>query len=164
MKWNLGCGFDIKEGWFNTNHFSHEPVDGAVYMDILKEDPAIINQIDYILINHVFCVMSYEEVKIALNKIHKYLKDGAVIEVIDFDILKAYDNREANCREAFPGFKGSIDELFCKSIVGYGRKSIYTPMLMSDKLKQAGFKDVKIHSWSEYDIRPLESLIIKAIK
>lgn len=164
MKWNLGCGFDIKEGWLNTNGLEHPPVNGAVYMDVLKVDDSMIGKIDYVLINHVLCVLSYDEVDRALANILQYLKDGAVIEVIDFDMVKAFENYKAKDHEGFPGFLGSIDEAFCKSIIGYGRKSIYTPYLMAEKFRHIGFNDVEILSHSEHDLRPKESLIVRAIK
>jgi predicted SAM-dependent methyltransferase len=164
MKWNLGCGFDIEEGWFNTNGFEHPPVEGAVYMDVLKPDESMIGQVDYVLINHVLCVLSYDEVDRALANIRQCLKDGAVIEVIDFDMVKAFENYKAKDHEGFPGFLGSIDEVFCKSVVGYGRKSIYTPKLMEEKLIHVGFNDVEILLQSEHDLRPKESLIVRAIK
>lgn len=164
MKWNLGCGFDIKEGWFNTNHQSHSPVEGAVYLDALEFHIDMVNKFDYILVNHTLCVLTYEEAEKALCYAHHYLKESGVIEVIEMDLLKSFENYKNSDIEAFPGFTGSLDNRFCRHLVGYGRKAIYTTKLVEELLRSCGFNNIKGQAKSQYDLRPKESLIVGATK
>ena len=163
-KWNLGCGFDIKEGWFNTNHASHKPVEGAWYLDALVFHADMLNKFDYVLINHTLCVLSYEEAETVLGYVYRYLKDGGTVEVIDMNPLKSFRSYERGEIQSFPGFDGSIDNRFCKHLIGYGRKSLYTPDLVCELLEKHGFKKAKDYYNSEHDLRPKESLVVRAVK
>lgn len=164
MKWNLGCGFDVKEDWLNTNHFSHCPVEGAYYLDALERHLDMIDKFDYILINHTLCVLSYEEVEKMLKYCYEYMKEGGTIEIIDMNPLKSFRSYERGEVEAFPGFEGSIDNRFTRHLVGYGRKSLWTPDSTIEALEAAGFKNAKDYHQSKYDLRPKESLVVKAVK
>jgi len=164
MKWNLGCGFDIKDGWLNTNHFSHVPVDGAVYLDALEDHQDMHNNFDYILINHTLCVLSYEDAETLLKNAYKCLMVDGTIEVIEMDPVKSFKSYERGDIEAFPGFTGSIDKRFTHHLVGYGRKSLWTPELVIEVLERVGFIKANNYYKSEYDLRSKESLVVKATK
>lgn len=160
---NLGCGPDIKEGWVNVDIVSYE---GIEFWDIVRNvvPKNWENYFDYILVNHTFCLLSYDEVDEGLLKLKSMLKEGGMLEVIDMDTLKAFDCMQKGDAEGFAGQTGYIEEMMCKHLVGYGRKSIYTPDTMGDKLRKAGFKSVRILKDSEHDLRPKESLIVKGLK
>lgn len=164
MKWNLGCGTDIKEGWFNTNHQSHVPVEGAVYLDALVEHFDMYEKFDFVLVNHVFCTLSYDEVDLMLRNIYRTMQDGATIEIIDMNPLKAFRALERGDVDALPGFEGSIDNRFTRHLVGFGRKSLWTPDSVCEALERAGFKNPLDYHKSGYDLRPKESLVVKATK
>lgn len=162
-KMNLGCGPDLKEGWINVDIYNNVDIE---YWDIIQNvvPQNWKNSYDYILINHTLCLFSYSDVELALAKILKMLKPGGVIEVVDVDLLKAVNSYHNNTPEGLPGFDGSIDERFCKHLIGHGRKSIYTPNFMVETLAKAGFLNVSIEDSSINDLRPNESLIIKGVK
>lgn len=168
MKMNFGCGPDIKEGWVNVDKITS---DGIEYWDIVENVVPInwINKFDFILVNHTFCLLSYDDVDMALQKIKSMLKPSGVLEVIDVDVMKAFQ-----CYQKFD-FEGLFvdgttpeaherDERLCKHFVGFGRKSIYTAYSMAEKLEKAGFKDVLMLDKSEYDFRPKESLVVRGTK
>lgn len=163
MKINIGCGPDIKLGWVNTDVV--ELPNNVQYWDVIQ--PARkewLGVFDFALVNHTLCLLSYDEVDIALQNIKQVLKDGGTLEVIDMDTLKAFFNFKNMDVEGFVGHSGSIDEMLCKHLVGYGRKSIYTDESMVEKLEKAGFNNVQIKKDSKYDLRPKESLIVRGIK
>lgn len=164
MRWNLGCGYDVKDGWFNTNYFSHLPVEGASYLDALTFHPDMVDKFDYILVNHTLCVLTYDGAETVLRNAYKYLKDGGTIEVIDMNPLKSFRSYERGEIDAFPGFDGTIDERFCKHLVGHGRQSLYTPDFACELLERCGFKKALDYQKSEYDTRPKESFVVKATK
>jgi hypothetical protein len=165
MKWNLGCGFDIKEGWFNTNYFSHIPVDGAVYLDALEEHEDMKGEFDFILVNHVLCTMKDDLALRVLRNCRAALVDGGTIQVIDMDLLKVFKSYEENRLEDLPISEGDFDDRLCLAISGYGtRNSLYTCGRMHNVLTEAGFHMVNNLGSSEFDTRPKESLVFEAIK
>lgn len=166
MKMNLGCGFDVKDGWFNTNHFTHKPVDGAWYLDAREEHKDMIEQFDFILVNHVFMALNANDLKLVLTNIKKWLKKGGKIHIIDMDITMAIAMYQ-NGHDEFPVKDGSIDYNFLMHVSGFGtRLSLFTPKYMAELLVSYGFTN--IHpipaSDDEYDTRKLESLRFEATK
>lgn len=159
---NIGCGLnDIKEGWVNADIIQ---ADGVELWNILWRSPDIwIEQFDEALINHTLCLFSYDEVVSALKNVKDCLKKGGVLEVIDIDLLKAYECYEKEDFDGFPGYTGSIDERICKHLVGYGRKSIFTSRFMMELLQEAGYINTEI-AQSANDLRPKQSFVVKATK
>lgn len=164
-KMNLGCGFDVKDGWFNVNHPSHEPVEGAIYLDALKDHIDAFNKFDFILINHVLCTMKPDAVNTLLGNVKNWLKEGGTVEVIDMDLLKVFHAYQDQRFEDIPIEEGNADAKLCFAISGYGtRLSLFTPMRMYDVLEDAGFRLVKQLESSDNDLRPKESLVFEAVK
>lgn len=159
---NIGCGPDIKDGW--TNADSH-PWEGSVNWDILNP-PRVewVKKFDLALVNHTLCLLGYDEVDVALGNIMEVLVPGGVIEVIDMDVLKAFDNFNRKNKSGFAGLDESFDSMLCKHLVGYGRKSIYTAQSMKEKLEKAGFKRVYVAQGSADDLRPEESFVVRGVK
>lgn len=161
-KINIGSGPDIKDGWVNSDLV---PLPGIELWDLRwRPRDAWIEAFDKALINHTLCLLSYEEAETALGYIKNILRPGGELEVIDVDVNNMYRNYKNNEPEIFVGLSGTIDELFCKSLVGYGRKSLYTAQSMMEMVERAGFHDIKSLRKSENDSRPKESLIVKAKK
>lgn len=165
-KLNLGCGFEIREGWLNTNHFSHEPVQGAVYLDATTDHNDAIGVFDFILINHVLCTLKPDDVDKILANVYKWLKPGGIVHIIDMDITLAIDSYK-NGFSDFPIDNGSIDYNFLMHVSGFGtRLSLFTPQYMKELLYKHNFKD--IHSIlaidDMYDTRKGESLRLEATK
>ena len=163
MKMNLGCGPDIKDGWVNVDIVSAIGIEyWNVVENVVPENWK--GKFDYILVNHVFTTLTYEEVSLALIKLYDCMKEGGVIEVIEMNPLKSFRSYEQGDINAFPGFTGSIDNRFTRHLVGFGRKSLWTPDSMCDVLVNAGFNNALDYYQSEHDLRPKESLVVKAIK
>lgn len=164
MKMNLGCGFDIKDGWFNTNHAAHQKVEGAWILDARDEDPSMVNKFDFILINHVLCTMPYNDVRKVLANVYTWLKPEGKVEIVDMDLGKAAQAFIDKNDEALFVKEGNTDWKFCMHVSGYStRPSLFTASVMKDLLIEAGFNKFVIKD-SEYDTRPLESFAIEATK
>lgn len=162
MKMNLGCGPDLKEGWLNVDGYVWP---NAELWDATTEPPVqYLQKFDHVLINHTLCLLSFDDADRALKNVYECLEEFGVVEVIDMDLIKAFKSFEQGEEEDFAGQTGSIDEMLCKHLFGYGRKSVYTAQLMKEKLEKAGFKDVSIEEKSQHDLRPKESLIVRGRK
>jgi len=163
MKMNLGCGFDIKEGWINVDIVD---MPGVEYWDMRTEPrQEWIDKFEYILINHTLCLLTYDDVTISLSNVRKCLSATGTLEIIDMDTLKAFKNHQDGINAAFPGFKGPIDSRLCKHLVGHGRQSLWTSYSLYVELFNLGFSNIKEHYLnSEHDLRPIESFIVKANK
>jgi hypothetical protein len=166
---NYGAGFDVKEDsekarWYN---FDTKIRQGVIFWDMTMNNPNddYTEKFDGGVINHVLCTMNDYQAHLALVNIHRTLKPGATLTVIDMDLLKVFDSYQEGRIEDIPIEEGSIDDRLCCAISGYGtRKSLYTPKRMETVLIEAGFRIVKRKESSEYDTRPKESLIFEATK
>lgn len=166
---NIGCGPDIKEGWVNID--SKYPSLGVKLWDITtppdNNDPEydFVERFDFILLNCVLCTMNDWSAHKALINLHRCLKPGGTLQVIDMDLLKVFKSYEDKRIEDIPINEGSIDARLCYAVSGYGtRLSVYTHNRVQEILAEAGFRIIKSLEESEFDTRPKESLVVEAIK
>lgn len=171
-KMNLGCGFDIKDGWLNVDNH-HIDTRGNIIRDFalwdIKNDfvpDDWLKAFDFILINHVICTMRPDDANLAIHKAKLMLKPGGKLQIIDMDMRKAIDAFQNNRSELLPVRGDTIDEQFLMHVSGYGtRLSLYTEAYLTQLLKEAhGFSSVAVVRDSEYDLRPDESLTVEATK
>lgn len=161
---NLGCGPDIKEGWYNFDLEQTAPE--VIAWDCRIPMPEEANgTYDFILVNHVFCTMDHSDVDKALKNLYQILKPGGKIQVIDLDLIMAFAFYEQGSEDMIPASGNSIDHKFVNHISGFGtRRSLYTQPFLMELLAKHNFKDIEILGFSEYDLRPNESLIGEATK
>jgi predicted SAM-dependent methyltransferase len=164
---NLGCGPDVKPGWYNVD---------AVYSDLVQTKGVQVwdarggrhwdyEDFDFVLINHVLCTMLPEDVDKVLKNCYEMLKPGGVLQVIDMNMLLAYEDYYKYNAAHIPIQGDDPDFKLAMHVSGYGtRLSLFTPARMVSLLKQAGFTKYRILEDSEYDTRKEESLIVEGIK
>lgn len=158
---NLGCGPDLKKGWLNVDSVYQPGIDvwdargGAL--------PQYLDQFDFVLVNHVLCTMNHFEVDQVLHNLREVMRHGGIIQIIDMDLLKAFEAYQNGAGDHIPAEGRTIDEQFCKHVSGYGtRKSLYTATYLVDLLQRHGFQNILVKRTSEHDLRPKESLIVEA--
>lgn len=174
---NYGCGPDIKSStdkrwtnfdskftWSGYREFSRDDV--FRIWDLTKEPEELhVEHYHGGVLNHVLCTMNDYQAHQALINIHRTLKPGATLTVIDMDLLKVFKSYEEGRINDIPIDEGSIDDRLCFAISGYGtRHSLYTPQRMEKVLTEAGFRIIMRKEESEFDTRPKESLIFEATK
>lgn len=179
---NFGCANDpiYEEGvdWYN---FDKEFKDFMIKDDFsqvwdLTESPDVhtsrhgtrgryVEFFDEALINHVLCTMNDYNAHKVLTNIHRSLKPGGELTIIDMDLNKVIEAYQEGRIDDIPIEEGSIDDRLCFAISGYGtRLSLYTIERMRKVIEEAGFRVSAYQPSSKYDTRPKESLIFKAIK
>ena len=162
IRLNVGCGPDLKKDWINIDHVAQKTNYDFVCQNILE--PFRTPPADFILINHVLCTMNYQNALEVLKNAHIALRTGGKLQVIDMDLLKAFDSYNFNPNE-LPIKSGSDDYKLCMHISGFStRLSIYTPRLLKELLLITGFREVVVLGNSKHDLRPLESVIVEATK
>lgn len=177
-KWaNFGSGPDLKkeEGrdWHNFDNVIQSAGIGTNRFHVWDMTKSPVGQLehDYTeyfeggVLNHVICTMNDYSAHQVLINIHRMMKPGAVLTVIDMDLLKVFQSYLDGRIEDIPIEEGDIDDRLCFAISGYGtRDSLYTPKRMEKVLTEAGFRIIMRKEESEFDTRPKESLIFEAIK
>lgn len=180
---NFGCGPDPyesneKEKWYNFDKKFRQFMIGDDTSQVwdLTESPDLVSTSDggqgyYVerfdggVINHVLCTMNDHQAHKVLANIHRSLKPGGELTVIDMDLNKVIDAYQDGRIDDIPIEEGSIDDRLCFAISGYGtRLSLYTIERMRKVLEEAGFRVSAYMPGSKYDTRPKESLVFKAIK
>lgn len=164
IRMNLGCGPDIKEDWVNVDT---RIAQGIEYWDARNVLPKNWEeQFDFILINHVLCTMIPSDVDLVLKNVLKALKPGGVVQIIEMDMLKAYEDYYKFNAINLPIFDDhDPDYKLTMHVSGYGtRLSLYTPNRLWTLFKKHGFSGARILQSSEYDLRPSESTIVEGIK
>lgn len=164
---NYGCGYDIRDedqGWINFD-IRHNGGTMRVWDMTTDPDPAFVEHFDAGVINHVLCTMNDDLAHRVLINIHRTVKPGGKLTVIDMDLLKVFKAYQDGRFGDIPIKEGTPDDKLCFAISGYGtRDSLYTSARMCKVLKEAGFRIVEQISSSEYDTRPKESLVFEATK
>lgn len=174
---NFGCGPDLKKSdevqWYNFDSVLQSAGigDDKFHVWDMTRPPAEQMEHDYTeyfdggVINHVLCTMNDYLAHRALINIHRMLKPGATLTVVDMDLLKVFKSYQEGRIEDIPIKFGDIDDRLCEAVSGYGtRDSLYTPKRMMRVLENAGFRVIVELEESEYDTRPKESLIFEATK
>ncbi len=180
---NFGCGPDPYESnenerWYNFDkEFKQfmigddysQPWDLTVSPDLISTSGGnqgyFVEHFDGGVINHVLCTMNDYLAHKVLTNIHRSLKPGGELTVIDMDLNKVIQSYQDGRIDDIPIEEGSIDDRLCFAISGYGtRKSLYTIERMRKVLEEAGFRIHAYQESSKYDTRPKESLVFKAIK
>lgn len=172
-KANIGCGYDFinDEGWLNIDKEPRGPAQNFRLWDITeapnnpKLEYDLTERFDFMLVNHVFCTMNEYSVHQALINLHRALKPGGTMQVIDMDLLKVFKSYQDGRIQDVPVDEGDIDDRLCLAVSGYGtRDSSYTPKRMYNVLSEAGFRLISQKDASEFDSRAKESLVFEAIK
>lgn len=170
-KANIGCGYDLisEEGWLNIDVERRGFEENFRIWDIttppteLEHD--LSERFDFILVNHVLCTMNPYFVHKALINLHRCLKPGGRIQVIDMDLMKVFKSYQEERYDDIPIEDGNSDFKLCMAISGYGtRHSLFTHKRLIDELVMSGFREYEVLSESEYDLRPKESLIVEGTK
>lgn len=159
---NLGCGFDVKEGWTNVDRVI---ADGVEFWDIAKNvvPENWKGKFDFILLNHVLLCFSDYEVPEILQKVRECLAPNGRLHVIDMDLLRVFNSYRQGRIDDIPIDFGEIDDRLCEAVSGYGtRKSVYTPLRLEHLLDGTGYRNIERLTHSQYDTRPKESLIMEA--
>lgn len=163
---NLGCGPEVLEGWTNVDSvYKPEFHDKVEIWDARHGIMPMYFDYDFILVNHVLCTMNHIDVDKVLTNLYDILKPGGKVQIIDMDLLKAIGAHFRMDHSALPAEGKSVDQKLCNHVSGYGtRKSLYTPKLLIQLLKEHGFSEAYQLDKSEFDLRPKESVIVEAIK
>ncbi|MEM6285232.1 MAG: methyltransferase domain-containing protein [Chloroflexota bacterium] len=163
LRLNLGCGFDIREGWLNVdieNWKKRKPdATGAfVAHDLRRPLPLPDQSCDYIYSSHFWEHLDYQTGYAMMQDVFRMLKPGGTFRVVVPDYLK-YSAAYVNGDDAFfttlenampdgwvrrvPGAECVTDHMHFLAYQWGEHKCLYDPERMEKMLKVAGFTDVR---------------------
>ncbi|MFW6009034.1 MAG: class I SAM-dependent methyltransferase [archaeon] len=160
---NLGCGYEIKQGWLNIGLFYEEyikynemkKIDNAYiyHIDILDKFPVAENSINYIYASHLIEHFDFNTGIEILKRCYQSLKKGGVIRLI-FPDLKLWIEKYINNDDEFfnkyynhtkkyglPDLRTN-GEIFVTQFFNWGHKWGYDFESIKDVLGRVGFTTI----------------------
>jgi len=77
----LGCGFNLLQGWLNTDI---EPTYGAAFLDALQPFPFHDESVDYIYASHLLELYPLQQVEAILKECQRVLKENGVLRILNY--------------------------------------------------------------------------------
>lgn len=159
-KLQLGCGFNILEGWLNSDY---EPKSrGLIRIDATQSYRFADDTFDYIFSEHLIEHLSFEQGQFMLKECFRILKDGGKIRISTPDLaflIALYRTDKSELQKEY--IKWSTQEFIsgaplCEDTIvinnyvrDWGHKFIYDEKILRFSLQEAGFKDIRKFALSE---------------
>ncbi|MDB9758760.1 methyltransferase domain-containing protein [Gammaproteobacteria bacterium] len=168
MKLNLGCGFQVVEGWVNTDYslgarasryplikflaarlkvFSHEWSSNIYLADLTVSFPWRDNEIDVIYSSHVLEHLDKQQGKNFISECHRVLKPGGIIRVIvpNLDeIIRLYNEKQLladdfiDYLDVRPKYQESFIKRLVSNLFSFPHKCMYSPERLTALMAEVG--------------------------
>lgn len=164
---NLGCGYERPEGWVNVDKHDYG---NHIVADVMEGLPFPDDHFDFVMMNHVLQMFSYEEHPAVLKEVLRVMKKGAKLRIITPNLVQAFDAYTMKEGSYFPvsdEIEKTIGGKLARYIYWHGEtRSGFTHDGLADLLWRNGFATVQLNDFlsCELDSRIEESLIMEATK
>lgn len=165
---NLGCGYEQPKDWVNVDSVKY-PGDHIV-ADVLEGLPFPDDHFDFVMLNHVLQMFTYNDHAYVLAEIRRVMKPGATLRILTPDLDKALEMYRTAQWDYFP-IADELEVTYSGKLARYlfwhgETRSAFTDKSLGDLLTRNGFNDPLLGSYGECDLdsRNEESLIMEAIK
>lgn len=155
-KIQIGAGPSNAEGWLNTDI---EPTDGQAYLDATKPLPFPDGSVYYIFGEHVIEHLDYDDALGFFKEAHRVLAPGGKIRMVtpnlnqfvslfnepDVEHSAKTGHYVARKLESQKNWARTIDPacvLLNNEMHAFGHMFLYTPTLLSNSYRQAGFTEI----------------------
>jgi predicted SAM-dependent methyltransferase len=165
----LGCGFNVIDGWLNTDNVRHVP--GVVVLDVTRRLPFDDATFDYVFGEHMISMLSYDEGVRALQEARRILKPQGRIRMatsgleeiaslcspVKTDAQRRYI--DWSVRSFLPHADAALAAFAVNHFLyAWGQKFIYDREALGHALRKSGFVDVAEHGVGESDDPELRGL------
>jgi len=155
-KLHLGSGKVVIPGWYNIDL---DPQSGSKVhkMDLSNPLPFPDASVSMIFSEHLIEHMPKNKGLRFLKECYRVLRAGGTMRFgwPDFSKhIEAYNTKDKKYREGMlkhmkPGIVGTWDEFFADLLYSWGHRYMYTPELLTEFFKAAGFEKVKIKKYGQ---------------
>jgi predicted SAM-dependent methyltransferase len=169
-KINVGCGWGCKEGWLNVDNTQKPQRENypITFMDATQTWPYEDNTFDYILSEHMIEHIEDSKGLFAMKEAYRTMKEGGVVRIScpdrDFyENLPGKDDLEYVQNYTRMAFKrdsrvGDAAKIAKRGLTEQGHVWVPTAEQLINKLKDAGFKDVKLVKFGESEHAELQNI------
>lgn len=155
-KLQIGSGENNFEGWLNTEYI---PQPGQAYLDATTEFPLPDDSFDYVFSEHVIEHFPYEDGLGMLKESYRVLKPGGRIRVVTPNLdkliglftenpnedMQRYIAEKFDWHDHWPQGADPTAIVLNMELHDFGHEFVYNPVLLTESLEKAGFKNVKVY-------------------
>jgi len=188
MKINVGCGWECRDGWLNTDNTQKPQRENypITFMDATIKWPYKNGTFEYVLSEHMIEHVHEPKGLSMLQQAHRCLQKGGVARITCPDRtfaegLKGQDNHEFvknYCRQIFnrePRL-GDGNRILQRTLFEQGHYWVPTADMLIKQMEKAGFKNVKQVEYGKSDheafngiedfngVREWETLCVEGVK
>lgn len=148
MRLNVGCGFDVRDGW--TNIDTGEAWWGSDDPRVTRGDAVDLHvwreSCEVVLLNHVLHLFDYDEAETVLRQCVSALQPGGRLIVVEADVLRVVhlvSSHDGPTNAMLDRLTGSVeptcDGQLLRWITWHGtRRSLWSPISLSERLDRLG--------------------------
>lgn len=140
---NFGCGPQKRANWDNLDP---DPRWKADHPMVLRDVGFESDLFDLVVANHVLMMIPWPELLATVVEIHRILRPGGVLRIIEPDLIGAFEAFLAGSRDYFPipdVLAESVDGKFCFYVTQAGAtRTVVTYGFLVELCQSAGFSSV----------------------
>lgn len=177
MKINWGCGPDVIDGWWNSDH---EHYDGLDHLGRIQDGLPLDDEVaEIVVVNHALQMIPYPELSSVLAELARIVAPGGVLRILVPDLfsphgaLAAYQRAD---RSWFP-VADDVEPTMGGKLAAYGlwystARSAFTAAWLSGLVFDAGLDPAVVAVGLTFadpestalDKRPGETLVVEGVK
>ncbi len=159
-KLQIGAGPNNFPGWLNTDY---TPIQGQAFLDATAPFPLPDKSFDYVFSEHVIEHFNYWEGLDMLRESYRIMKPGGRIRVVTPNLAQLlrlfqsdergdqYIQQKLRAVSYWPKTPDDAGLILNLELHDWGHQFVYSPTLLEDSLRRAGFRNIRQYQVGESD-------------
>lgn len=161
-KLQIGAGPNNFSGWLNTDY---KPIEGQAYLDATAPFPLPDQSFDYVFSEHVIEHFNYWEGLDMLRESYRIMKPGGRIRVVTPNLTQLlrlfpaekpddaqkYIQEKLQAVNYWPRTPDDAGLILNLELHDWGHQFVYSPTLLADSLRKAGFHNIRQYQVGQSD-------------